>query len=91
MLTRAHLKIKGRVQRVAFRYFTRDQARRLGLTGFVRNLRDGTVETIFEGEEVKVEEMVQWCHEGPVSARVDEVVVKRGPATGEYQRFEIIS
>lgn len=89
MQLRAHLIISGWVQGVAFRYYTRDIARRLGLTGWVRNLRDGSVEAVFEGEEAKVEEMLRWCHEGPPAARVNQVQVERSQANGEYSRFEI--
>ncbi|MBU2549070.1 MAG: acylphosphatase [Proteobacteria bacterium] len=87
---RAHLVIAGRVQGVAFRYHTRDQANRLGLTGWVKNLPSGDVEAVFEGLESAVEEMVQWCHAGPPSARVDRVEIRREPAAGRFRRFEIV-
>ncbi len=63
----AQVVIHGWVQGVYFRAFTRDQARSLGLTGWVRNRRDGTVEAYFEGEKEKVDQMVAWCHgSGPL-------------------------
>ncbi len=86
---RAHLIISGRVQGVYFRYSTEQEATRLGLTGWVRNLRSGEVEAVFEGSEKEVEEMVRWCHHGPPGAVVREVKEERGPATNEFSRFTI--
>ena len=88
-LLRAHLVISGRVQGVAFRYYTRRQALRLGLTGWVRNLPDGRVEVLMEGEEPQVEEMIQWCGQGPPSARVTSLETKRSKAFGEFKSFDI--
>ena len=89
MAIRAHVWISGIVQGVAFRYYTRRQADRLGLTGWVRNLRDGRVEAVFEGAEDRVESMLRWCHEGPPGARVDDLKTEKSPATGEFSSFEI--
>ena len=86
---RAHLVIQGRVQGVFFRATTQDEAVRLGLTGWVRNLWNGDVEALFEGEEEKVKEMVAWCHQGPSYARVNNVEVKWEEATGEFRSFQI--
>ena len=86
---RAHLVIKGRVQGVFFRATTQDEAVRLGLTGWVRNLWNGDVEAMFEGEEETVKEMIAWCHHGPSYARVDKVEVKWDEATGEFQSFRV--
>jgi acylphosphatase len=86
---RARVIIHGFVQGVAFRASTRNQAERLGIGGWVRNLSDGTVEALFEGELKKVEEMVAWCHRGPLGAHVTEVEIVRGPHQGEYHYFAI--
>lgn len=86
---RVHLKISGRVQGVWFRASARDQARSLGLTGWVRNLSDGRVEAVAEGEEKTVESFVAWCRKGPHGARVEGVDVTRGEATGEFRNFSI--
>ncbi len=86
---RAHLLISGLVQGVAFRYYTRREASRLGLTGWVRNLSDGKVEAVFEGEEGLVAEMVQWCRQGPPGASVSGVRTKYEPVTGEFSRFDV--
>jgi acylphosphatase len=79
---RLEVRITGRVQGVWFRASTREEARRLALDGWVRNLPDGRVEAVFEGEEAALEGMLAWCRTGPPGARVDEVEAVRGPATG---------
>lgn len=86
---RAHLEISGLVQGVYFRYSASEEAAGLGVTGWVRNLPNGNVEAVIEGEEAKVEQMIKWCGRGPAPARVDKVEVKRLPATGEFSAFKI--
>jgi len=86
---RAHVIVSGWVQGVYFRAETRDLARQLGLTGWVRNLWDGRVEAVFEGEDWAVERLVSWCHHGPRGAQVDNVEVTYEDYTGEYQTFNI--
>ncbi|WP_435358531.1 acylphosphatase [Haloarchaeobius sp. DFWS5] len=73
---RAHVYVTGRVQGVYYRANTRDTADDLGVEGWVRNLDDGRVEAVFEGQEETVEEMVEWCHDGSPAARVDSVEVE---------------
>ena len=85
----ARVVIHGWVQGVYFRAFTRDQAKSLGLTGWVRNRRDGTVEAYFEGEKAKVDQMVAWCHRGSPSSRVEQVDVTPGPCSGTFDSFQI--
>jgi acylphosphatase len=84
---RAHLVVSGRVQGVFYRQSTVDEARRRGLTGWVRNLPDGRVEAEAEGERREVEALVAWCRTGPPAARVEGVEVAWGPATGEDHGF----
>ena len=86
---RAHLVVSGRVQGVNFRYSTLLQAESLGLTGWVRNMPDGRVELVAEGDEVEVKQLVDWCRQGPRSARVDRVEVATEGATGEFDDFQI--
>ena len=86
---RAHLLVSGRVQGVFFRYATQEEATRLGLTGSVRNLKNGGVEIIAEGEESIVEGLIRWSRQGPPGAQVREVQVEQEPATGEFSRFVI--
>ena len=83
--------VYGRVQGVAFRASTQYQARRLGLHGWVRNCRDGTVEFVAEGERPAVEQLVEWCHQGPPAARVVRVDVPWGGAEGRLEGFVICS
>jgi acylphosphatase len=80
---RARVRVRGRVQGVFFRVEARDRAHSLGLTGWVRNCPDGTVEAVFEGDEARVESMVGWCGRGPAGARVDAVDVKWEEPAGE--------
>lgn len=86
---RAHVFITGRVQGVNFRAATRDQARRAGLKGWVRNLEDGRVEAVFEGSRAAVQRLVSWCYSGPTSARVDQVEFEWEEAVGE-DMFSIV-
>ncbi|MGB9498193.1 MAG: acylphosphatase [Dissulfuribacterales bacterium] len=81
--------ISGRVQGVCFRMETEQAALRFGVTGWVRNKRDGTVEALFEGEAGDVDAMVKWCKTGPPMASVAEVAVSEEPYTGKYRDFTI--
>jgi acylphosphatase len=89
MNKRYHVWISGRVQGVFFRANTWKQALSLGLSGWVRNLPDGRVETVFEGGEHTAEAMLRWCREGTPPARVANVKVVEETATGEFTGFEI--
>lgn len=88
MGTRAHLLITGRVQGVGFRASTRREAVRRGAAGWVQNLRDGRVEAVFEGDRETVEGLVEWCHTGPDTARVEDIEVAYGDPEG-LEGFEI--
>ena len=72
-----------------FRASTRDEAVRIGVGGWVRNLPDGSVEALFEGEKKKVEEIVAWCYKGPSGARVRKVELKWEPYKGEFKHFDV--
>ena len=78
MTTAVRVVIHGRVQGVWFRGWTRDRATSLGLSGWVRNRRDGTVEALFAGDERDIEEMIAACRDGPPAARVTSI--ERFPA-----------
>lgn len=86
---RIHLYISGRVQGVFFRATTRDTAQELGITGWVKNLSDGRVEAVAEGCSSDLEEFVEFCHEGPRRARVDDVEIQEEDHTGEFSSFSI--
>jgi acylphosphatase len=75
---------------VFFRYETRKHALRLGVSGWVRNLPDGRVEAIFEGEKDAVDNILDFCRRGPPGAIVENVEVHWEPWTGEFQGFRII-
>ncbi len=85
----AQVVIHGRVQGVYFRAVTRDEAFSLGLTGWVRNLRDGGVEAYFEGDKEKVDQMVAWCWRGSPYSQVEQVEVNLGPYSGAFDSFQI--
>ena len=74
--------IRGRVQGVSFRWYTREEAERLGLNGWVRNLADGSVELWAEGERPALEALLAWCGKGPPAARVSGVEVEWGAPAG---------
>jgi len=86
---RAHLRISGRVQGVYFRESTRQEAEKLGVTGWVRNLADGRVEAVFEGPEEAVEKLVAWARIGPPRARVAFMDVERGGNEEGFPAFEV--
>jgi acylphosphatase len=86
---RVRIRVIGRVQGVAFRASTVDEAERLGLAGFVRNLRDGSVEVEAEGERKLVESLMHWCRRGPPAARVDSVESEWLAASGDPGPFRI--
>lgn len=86
---RAHVIIHGLVQGVWFRASTKDEADHLGVTGWVRNLPDRSVEAVFEGEKKKVEEIVGWCHRGPSGANVSKVEIVWEPYGKEFSHFDI--
>jgi len=85
------IRVSGRVQGVGFRYALRDEARRLGLCGWVRNCVDGTVQALLQGEDGPVAGLVAWARRGPRLAHVDEV--REEPVTPTFDRayadFEI--
>jgi acylphosphatase len=88
-LRRAHVTVTGRVQGVGFRAFTQDQAHKLGLTGWVLNRADGSVEALIEGPARQVEQMLKLIKGGPPGARVDSLRLTDERYTGEFQDFQV--
>ncbi|HSN14814.1 MAG TPA: acylphosphatase [Anaeromyxobacteraceae bacterium] len=86
-LSRVHLFVSGRVQGVFFRQSTVDEARRLGVSGWVTNLPDGRVEVEAEGERRALEALLAFCRRGPPSARVDLVDVRWSAYGGDLGPF----
>jgi acylphosphatase len=82
--------VQGRVQGVGFRYSCLHEARRMGLSGWVRNTKEGDVEVWSEGPREKQIMFLQWLHRGPLSARVDLVQCSSQTPTGNYHQFSII-
>jgi len=81
--------VAGKVQGVFYRAETAAKARRLNVNGWVRNLPDGRVEAVFEGEEVNVQKIVEFCRRGPSNAYVISVEVKNQEWTGEFSNFRV--
>jgi len=88
-MQRRHVFISGRVQGVYYRLRAQETAVKCGVTGWVRNLRDGRVEAVFEGKDAAVEEMLSWCRQGPPAASVERVEVVEEPYQGEFTEFFI--
>ena len=86
---RVKLKIQGLVQGVFYRQSTKETAVRLGLTGWVRNCSDGSVEAVFEGEREYVDAAIEWCRQGPEAAMVSGVEVKWLDFEEEFEGFGI--
>jgi len=90
MLSRAHVIFSGRVQGVFFRANTRRFAEENGVTGWVKNLPDGTVEAVFEGDKEAVERVIKLCVENQPAARVDSYHTSWEEYSGSFSSFEII-
>lgn len=81
--------VRGRVQGVSFRYYVRERARQLNLSGWVRNERDGSVTVVAEGPEDQLNKLLSFVHRGPTGARVDDVDIWWSEAAERSQGFEI--
>ena len=86
---RLEVVVRGRVQGVAFRWYTQREARRLGLTGWVRNRPDGSVRLLAEGPRAALYLLWEWTARGPDRARIDGREVHRGEASGRFTDFTI--
>jgi acylphosphatase len=86
---RLHAIVCGRVQGVSFRYYTQRRARELGLVGYVRNLWDGNVEVVAEGQRVPLEELLAFLHVGPRAAFVTRVDTQWSAPSSDFERFEV--
>lgn len=89
MKVRAHIIVSGRVQGIFFRSETKHKAKKHGVKGWVRNLRDGRVEAVFEGTEKAAKELIEFCKRGSHGARVTYVEVKWESYAGEFKDFQI--
>jgi acylphosphatase len=87
--SRVKVIVKGIVQGVNFRYYSQRQAAKFNVSGWVKNLPDGSVAAVFEGDEQDVEAMVQWCRRGPPSAHVTELIAQPEEYRGEFSSFSV--
>lgn len=88
-IVRVHLYISGRVQGVYYRKNAKQEAIKLDLKGWVKNLPDRRVEAVAEGKEEQIEDFVRWCWKGPPLAIVRSVEIHREPVTGFFETFEV--
>ena len=86
---RAHVVVSGRVQGVFFRAEAQEKAKELGVFGWVKNLAEGRVEAVFEGERDKVEQLLKWAKKGPPGAIVNDLNVVWEEYQAEFSNFEI--
>lgn len=85
-----HVILRGRVQGVFFRSQAKERAKDLGLHGWIRNNPDGTVEAVFEGDEIILERILTWCRKGPELAEVAQVQAQYISSRNEYKEFKIL-
>lgn len=90
-LKRVRVLVSGKVQGVFFRQSTQEQAERLGVEGWVRNLTDGRVEGLFQGPAEAVDDLVAWCRRGPARARVEDVEVVLEAPRSDIQAFRVVA
>lgn len=89
MKSRIHIFVSGKVQGVFFRENTKKKAAEFELSGFVKNLQNGKVEAVFEGEKEKIEKIIQWMEKGPKTAQIKNIEINRQNYQGEFKNFEI--
>ncbi len=87
---RAHVLISGKVQGVFYRVNTKRMADKLGVKGWIRNLPDGRVEAVFEGDEEAVKRLISWWWIGPPGAKVTNIEVEWEEYLGEYESFKVL-
>ena len=84
-----HVFVTGRVQGVFFRQATRVTAIKNNVTGWIKNLDDGRVEVLIEGEDKSVDSVIEWCNYGPANSRVDNIEVNNEDHTNKFESFEV--
>ena len=87
---RVRLFVKGRVQGVFFRQALKVMSKKNNVYGWVRNLKNGSVEAVLEGDDIAVSSIVEWCHAGPANARVEDILIKNEKFKGEFSKFEVL-
>ena len=87
---RIRIFVKGKVQGVFFRQALKVMAKKNDVFGWVKNLKDGRVEAVLEGNEEKVSRLVEWSHGGPANARVEDVEIRNEKFIGEFSKFDVL-
>ncbi len=87
--TQVKVVISGKVQGVFYRAHTQNTADRLGIKGYVKNLANGSVEAVFEGDQPAIDQMINWCHKGPEMSRVENVQTQEIKPLTNFKIFEI--
>ncbi|MCV0393584.1 MAG: acylphosphatase [Nitrosopumilus sp.] len=87
---RIRIFVTGKVQGVFFRQALKVMAKKNDVFGWVRNLKDGRVEAVLEGDEEKISRLVEWAHGGPANARVEDVEIRNEKFTGEFLKFDVL-
>ena len=87
---RIRIFVTGKVQGVFFRQALKVMAKKNDVFGWVKNLQDGRVEAVLEGEEEKVSRLVEWAHGGPANARVEDVDIRNEKFSGEFSKFDVL-
>ena len=87
---RVRLFVTGKVQGVFFRQTLKVMAKKNEVFGWVRNLKDGRVEAVLEGDDEKINRLIEWAHGGPANARVEDVEIRNEQFSGEFSKFDVL-
>jgi acylphosphatase len=87
---RVRLFVTGKVQGVFFRQTLKVMAKKNDVFGWVKNLKDGRVEAVIEGDEEKISILIEWAHGGPANARVEDIEIRNEKFTGEFSKFDVL-
>ena len=87
---RIRIFVTGKVQGVFFRQALKVMAKKNSVSGWVKNLKDGRVEAVLEGEDEKVSRLIEWSHGGPANARVEDVEIINEKFKGEFTKFDVL-
>ncbi|MGB0855455.1 MAG: acylphosphatase [Nitrosopumilus sp.] len=82
--------VTGKVQGVFFRQTLKVMAKKNHVVGWVKNLKDGRVEAVLEGDDEKIDRLIEWAHGGPANARVEDVEIRNEKYTGEFSKFDVL-
>ena len=90
MIKQIKIRVSGRVQGVGFRFFTHQQAQKLGLVGYVKNLDNGDVEIVAQGDSVQISKLTEWLEQGgPVSARINNINIDQSSVQEDLTSFKV--